>query len=224
MRSSQTTVHAVHMLRRAASGMTQTLALAGFMLSILAFSVGPASAQGTIITRDTTFNALSGGGICMVGEDGTETCSDVTLHVSPGRFNESTIVCVEVMTYTSEGELYEEGCADVAATFAMDLDQLSWASLASTPVDLYGYVCAGKTCDDILTRTVNLEASWTATGELTRVKETLGDPHGSCTVTAKIDGFVRDAATTVTLDGASYEWWGNLQMLDDKTMRRTNCG
>lgn len=224
MRSSHIAVHSVHMLCRVRTGMAHSLILAGFLLTMLAFSSGQASAQGTIIARDTTFNAISSGTICAAGEDGTETCSDVSLHVSPGKFNESTIVCVEVLTYASAGGLYEEGCADVAATFAMDLDQLSWGTLAATPVDLYAYVCEGKACEEVLTRTLTVGASWSATGEMTRIHETLGDPHGPCTVTAKIDGFVRDTTTTVTIGGASFEWWGNLQTLDDKTMRRTNCG
>lgn len=224
MRSSHIVVHSVHMLCRLRTRMAQSFILAGFLLTILTFSSGQASAQGTIITRDTTFSAISSGPICAVGEDGTETCSDVSLHVAPGKFNESTMVCVRVTTYASGGELYEEGCADVAATFAMDLDQLTWGTLAATPVDLYANVCSGKACEYAFTRTLTLGASWTATGEMIRIHETLGDPHGPCTVTAKIDGFVRDTTTIVTIDGASYEWWGNLQVLDDKTMRRTNCG
>lgn len=59
---------------------------------------------------------------------------------------------------------------------------------------------------------------------MTRVKETLGETHGSCAYNSKIDGFVRDNAAIVTIDGVTSEWWGNLQTLDDKAVRRvTNC-
>jgi hypothetical protein len=224
MRSLHITVHPIQTLCWLRTGMAQALTLTGFLLTILALSSGHASAQGTIIARDTTFNAISSGTVCAVGEDGAETCSDVSLHVAPGKFNESMMVCIEVTTYAPEGEFYEEGCADVATTFTMDLDQLSWGMLAATPVDLYANVCEGKVCDYAYTRTLVLGASWSAAGEMTRIHETLGDPHGPCTVTAKIDGFVREMTTTVTIDDTSLVWWGNLQTLDDKTMRRTNCG
>lgn len=223
MHRSRTSIGSIRLRHRVATRLAQALALTSILLAMLSVGGGNAAAQGTIITRDSTFNALSSGILCTVGEDGTEICSDVNLYVGPGKFDESTIVCVEVVTHSGEEEVFEEGCADVAVTFAMDIDELSWATLAATPVDLYGAVCTGKVCEYVYTRTISLEATWTAAGDLVRVHEMLGNPHGPCTTTAKIGGYVRDAAASVNIDGASVTWKGSLQALDDKTKRRVNC-
>jgi hypothetical protein len=198
----------------------KALAMAAMLLTLLGFSVPQSSAQGNIITRNTTVNALANGGICWVDGAGVETCSDVEIHVSPGKFGESIIVCLVVLTTG------EEGCADVASTFSMDTDKLTWATLQATPVDLNVNVCEDKVCDIVYSRTVTLAASWTATGDLVHVNDMLasGDPHGPCTNTAHIVGWVRDATTTVTLDGTSVDMYGNLQILDSKDRIKTNCG
>jgi hypothetical protein len=206
--------------RRAA----QALGMAALLLALLGLGGTRAAAQGTIIDRSTTINALANGVFCTVGQDGTEACTELGLHVSPDKFGETLIACLALTTTAGDVVTFEEGCVDVAATFAMDTEELAWATLATTPVDLYVNVCTGKVCDIVYSRTVSLAADWTATGELTRVKETLGNPHGPCTVTDKIDGLVRDAAAAVTVDGIVLDAAGNLQVLDSKTARRTNCG
>jgi hypothetical protein len=202
-------------LHRAGRRLALSLAVLTTLLTMLGLGASAASAQGNIVTRDTTINALANGDICT----GDGACSNVDIHVSPDKEGQTLIVCLAVT-----GEISEEGCADVAATFVMDTEELAWAELAPTSVDLFTTVCEGKTCDFVYSRTVTLAAIWTATGELTPVQETLGDPHGPCTVTDKIKGVVRDTATTITLDGASVDTTGNLQVLDSKTVRRTNCG
>ena len=202
----------------------QVLGVAALLLALLGLGGTRAAAQGTIIDRSTTINALASGLFCTVGEDGTEACTELNLHVSPDKFGETLIACLALTTTAGDAITFEEGCADVAATFAMDTEELAWAALATTPVDLFVSVCTGKECDFVFSRTVSLASNWTATGELTRVKETIGNPHGPCTVTDKIDGLVRDAAAVVTVDGAALDAAGNLQVLDSKTARRTNCG
>jgi hypothetical protein len=199
------------------------IALLTLFVTMLGAGAEAVATQGNIITRDTTINALTNATICTPTADATESCGSVALHVSPNKEGTSIIVCVDVVT----GDRYEEGCRDVAATFAMDTDELSWATLTPTAVELRSLVCPPKgepgECEEAA-RTITVAASWIATGELTRVRQTLGNPHGPCTVTDKIDGLVRDTATTVSVDGASVETWGNLQVLDSKTVRRTNCG
>jgi hypothetical protein len=202
----------------------QALGIAAVLLGLLGLGGTRAAAQGTIIERSTTINALANGTFCTVGGDGAEACTELSLHVSPDKFGETLIACLALTTTAGDVVTNEEGCADVAATFAMDTEELAWAALATTPVDLYVSVCSGKECDFVYSRTVALGADWTATGELTRVQQTVGNPHGPCTVTDKIDGLVRDAAVVVTVDGALLEASGNLQVLDSKTARRTNCG
>ena len=226
MRSSPTFGVSAGMCRRVATALSQTLALAVILLAVLSVGGGQAAAQGTIITRDLTFNALGSGTLCTIGEDGTETCSAATLSVSPGKFNGSTLACLTLTTEASDGDFQEQGCAEIPASFAMDLDELGWATLDPTEITLTAWVCGGKggSCDILPTRTIVIAASWTATGELVRVNETLGDTHGPCATNAKIDGFTRDAAATVTIDDSTSAWWGNLQSLDDKTQSRTNCG
>ncbi len=198
----------------------KALATAAMLLTLLGFSAPQSSAQGNIITTGTTINALANGAICWVNEAGVETCSDVEIHVSPGKFGESIIVCLDIYATS------ESGCADVASTFSMDTDNLTWAQLIATPVDLTIPVCEGKTCDYVYSRTVTLAASWTATGDLVHVNDTVatGYPHGPCTNTDHILGWVRVAAATVTLDGTSADVYGNLQVLDSKTKIKTNCG
>jgi hypothetical protein len=205
---------------RRANRITKTLAATALILTIIGFSVPQASAQGNIITRDTTINALANGVFCWVGDDGAEACSDYDLHVSPDKFGESIIVCLALHATG------EEGCADVTATFSMDTDSLTWANVGATPVDLNVTVCEGKVCDFVYSRTVTLTASWTGTGDLVHVNNKLsaGDPHGPCSDTAHILGWVRDAAATVTLDGTSADVYGNLQVLDSRNKVKTNCG
>ncbi|HVL22910.1 MAG TPA: hypothetical protein VM450_02450 [Thermomicrobiales bacterium] len=200
---------------RAGSRLALALAVLISVLTMLGLGVATASTQGSIVTRDTTINALGSGTLCTT----PESCSIVDIHLSPDKEGQTLIVCLAVT-----GEISEEGCADVAGTFGMDTDELAWAELTPTSVELFKTVCEGKTCDFVYTRTVTLAVGWTATGELIPVHETLGDPHGPCTVTDKIKGVVRDTATTITIDGASVDTTGNLQMLDSKTLRRTNCG
>jgi hypothetical protein len=117
---------------------------------------------------------------------------------------------------------FEEGCADAAATFSMDTEDLTAATLVPTPVDLYASVCEGKICDTVFTRTVTVAATWTGTGEVDRNKETLGDHTGTCTTYHMIDGLLRDASVTVTLDGASFtvDQPVGLQVIEDVTFRR----
>lgn len=210
-------------IRTASWWLGAALAVLALLIPVLGTGAGAAAVQGNIINRDTTINALTDATLCTVAADGTETCSFVALHVSPNRDGTSLIVCVDVTT----GDRYEEGCADVAATFVMDTAELSWATLAPTTVQLRSLVCPPKgepgECEEVY-RTITVSASWTASGELQRVKQTVGIPHGPCTVTDKIDGLVRDQVAIVTVDGVSAESWGNLQVLDSKTVRRTNCG
>ena len=190
--------------------------LLAMLLGVLAAGTGSAAAQGTIITRGSTINAVAEASLCT--PDGV--CGFATLHVSPDKEGTTLMVCVAISS-----EIAEEGCADVSATFAIDSEALEWATLAPTTVQLHTWVCdESKVCDIVPTRTITLEAAWSATGELERVRQTLGDPHGPCTVTDKIDGFVRDQTVTIAIDGASVQTTGNLQVLDWKTARRTTCG
>jgi hypothetical protein len=191
------------------------LTLLGLVAGSLGFA-GSASAQGTIIDRNSNFVARGSGTICT--DDGT--CGDAWLDVGPDKSGTTIVACVDVTT----GDRYERGCADVAGTFAMDFDELSWAELAPTAIDLSTPVCEGKACEDVYTRTATLSATWYATGELTRVKDVVGYPHGPCTVVDKIDGWFRYASASVSLGGASGELAGDLQALDSKTAYRTNCG
>jgi hypothetical protein len=151
-------------------------------------------------------------------DDGT--CGDAWLDVGPDKTDTTIVACLALATNGRS----ESGCADVAATFAMDFDALAWAELAPTAVDLYTPVCEGKVCDYVYTRTVTLSASWYATGELERVKDVIGYPHGPCTVVDKIDGWYRTASASISVDDASGELAGDLQALDSKTAYRTNCG
>ncbi len=200
-------------------GLRSTILLA-ILVATVGLAAAPASAQETIIDRSTTLNALADGQLCTDAD-----CSDVSLHVSPGKFDESTIVCVTVTSQTADGPLSEEGCADVGSTFSMDMDTLASAELAPTAVDLKSWMCEGKTCEES-TRTVTLSASWTGIGEVERYRETVGDHTGPCTTYDMIDGLLRDAEVTVAIDGASFTTTGdsNLQVLDSTTYRRTNCG
>jgi hypothetical protein len=115
----------------------------------------------------------------------------------------------------------------VASTFSIDTESLAWAELAATTVDLSTWSCdAEKNCSEVLTRTVSLSATWTGIGEAERHKETVGDHTGPCVYYDKIDGRLRDAEVTVSIDGASFTTTGEsiLQVLDSTTYRRTNCG
>ncbi len=73
----------------------------------------------------------------------------------PTKEGTSTVICVDVASEIR----YEEGCTDAAATFSMDSDELSWATLAPTEVVLYSNVCEGKVCDRIPTASVVIAAT-----------------------------------------------------------------
>ena len=206
--------------------MTLGIAILTMLVSMLGSGGGLAAAQEAVIERSTTINALAAGTFCTSGTDGTETCTTVELDLSPAKVDPATmVVCIAVGTSSAAGQTYETGCADVTATFAMDREDLGWATLAPTSVDLIATVCSSKTdCEEVYSRTVALAASWVPAGDIERVHDLLGDPHGSCTQTDNIDGFVRTMTATVTLDGVGGEMGGNLQVLDSMTLTRTNCG
>lgn len=202
-------------------GLRSTVLLA-MLVATFGLGSGQASAQDTIVDKSTTFNALADGQLC------TDTCSDVSVHVSPDRTGQSTLVCLAVTSVVDGEWVSEEGCADAAATFSMDLEGLAWAELAPTPVELSAWTCDPdtKTCDSVPTRTVALGASWTGTGDTVRHRETLGNHTGPCTTYVMIDGVVRDAEAAVSIDGAGFTVTGDdvLQVIEETTFRRTNCG
>lgn len=198
----------------------RSFVLLALMLAAIGFDVAPAAAQeGTIIDRSTTYNALAAGQLC------TDTCSDVSVAVSPNQAGTSAVACLTVTTATIDGTLVEESCPDAGSAFAMDTDTLAWAELAPTRVDLFTWVCDGKTCDAVYTRTVTLAATWTGTGDVDRHRETLGDHTGACATYTMIDGRVRDAEVTVSLDGAGFAATGDdvLQAIEQMTFRRSPC-
>ena len=118
----------------------------------------------------------------------------------------------------SFGDGVERGCADGGGSFVL-ANNLSSASLAPTLVDLYRYVCEGKTCDEVYTRTVTVEAAWTGVSTGQRVHQHLyggGDP---CTVDVISTGVFQPATGTLVVDGETSEGTGDLQALADVTRR-----
>ncbi len=144
---------------------------------------------------------------------------EISLDVSnPGKLGGPAVACLEIST----AETYEEGCAEVADTFVL-ADDLSSASLTPTAFDLYTQVCEGKTCDSVYSRTVVVEAAWTAAGPSEPVHELLGSggPGDPCTTESVITGKFRPATATIVVDGVASEGTGDLQALSD--LQRRTC-
>ena len=118
----------------------------------------------------------------------------------------------------SFGDGTETGCADVGASFVL-ASNLSSASLAPTVVDLFRYVCEGKTCDEIYTRAVTVEATWTGVSTGQRVHEHLSGGGDPCTVDVISTGVFQPATGTLVVDGETSEGTGDLQALADVTRR-----
>ncbi len=134
---------------------------------------------------------------------------------------------LEVMTPDKSGDVglclafgdgVETGCADVAGSFAL-ANNLSSASLAPTAVDLFRQVCEGKTCDEVYSRTVTVEASWAAVGVGQRVHEHLDGGGELCTLEVISTGHFQPAAGRLVVEGAASEGTGDLQALADVTRR-----
>jgi hypothetical protein len=197
----------------------RSIILVTLLLAAIGALADRASAQGTIIDRSTTVNALAGGQICA------DTCSDVSVTVTSDQAGTSTVACLTVTTETADGTRIEESCPEVGSAFAMDTDVLAWAELAPTSVELYTWVCDGKACDPVYTRTVTLAATWTGTGDIGRHRETLGDHTGPCASYSMVDGRVRDAEITVSVDGAGFTVTGDdvLQVIEETRFQRAPC-
>ena len=145
---------------------------------------------------------------------------EVFLDVSnPGKLGGPAVACLAIGT----ADTYEAGCAEVADTFVL-ADHLSSASLAPTSFDLYAKICEGKVCEDVYSRTVVVEAGWTAAGPTEPVHELIGSggPGDSCTTAESvITGKYRPATATVVIDGATSEGTGDLQAVSD--LQRRTC-
>ena len=174
-----------------------------FVALVLGAGVQGASAD-TIVEREETQSAhlTTAGGTLEI--------------ISPGKLV-GVSACLTV--YAADGTT-EEGCADATGTFVTVKD-LSSATLAPTAIDLYGTVCEGKACDFKYTRTVVVEAAWSAAGPFQRVHELLygGGGEDVCETQATITGRYQPATGTLTVDGLAGEGGGDIQELSDVTRR-----
>ena len=195
----------------------QVLTMAVMLVSLLSVGSGSATAQGTVVRHTATTSALAAGEACFAD---FADCSSVDVYIGPGKTTGTTLLCLKMSTGSA---LYEEGCVDVTATFAMDATHLSSANLPPTAMDLMTTVCEGKFCDWVYSRTVTVAATWASIGNRTPIQEMLGDPHGACTAVDMINGFVSESSVTLSIDGQAVSASGNLQSLDAHQTKRTNC-
>ena len=186
-------------------GTVARLSIAFVFAALLLGVVADGASAGTSVERKESQSARAWAG-------------EVSLDISnPGKLGGPAVACLAIST----AETYEEGCAEVADTVVL-ADDLSSASLAPTSFDLYTQVCGGKSCEDVYSRTVVVEAAWTAAGPSEPVHELLGGGSGDAwTTESVITGKYRPATATVVVDGATSEGTGDLQALSD--LQRRTC-
>lgn len=192
-----------------------------------AFSSLALTASAEPIDKWTFASAMTFTQQCVERSDGTRECTNTTVAALQTDTGPQVCVNVGVFEVGPDGVIRftktKTGCDAVAdGGLVIDVKRLESASLAETIVTLEELSCDASGCVVVSTEDVVVSGTWAGVGDAFEHKANTKTEFGDCRIHWHSEGAMREADSSVTIDGATFAARGHLSTSEAKS--KVICG